>query len=372
MRNRLRAGKLSLGGRAQRAPATSARAGSGWTRERACSPGAGEGSPHRHVPRRARRRSSSSLDATVRIARWEGDAEPIPDPLRQSAARLQDNLGAATRLAAGRFVGAPAVVNISDAIKEAIQEPRRGVRRLPQARRRRARGARRGRDGPRRRARTRQGLAAASLGIDPPACGERSARRSVQSFAQGRHKAGHVLPRTSRGVLRSSDAHRVDRDGIGWRGPPSDPGFQACWKEARRPAGARFRPEVLTSSLGEATCQEDPKPWRADLGVQHHEPTSAGATRWSTTCRASACTSPSRWPRAPIRTGSANGSYRSSAESQRIGREAFAVTEPRYEPGRVPCVRSRSPGRRQEPSSHGFPTLDWDAIAEALRNVRAI
>ena len=63
-----------------------------------------------------------SLDATVRIARWEEGDGPIPEPLQRSAARLQENLGSATRLAAGKFVGAPAVVNVSDAIKEAIQE----------------------------------------------------------------------------------------------------------------------------------------------------------------------------------------------------------------------------------------------------------
>jgi hypothetical protein len=62
-----------------------------------------------------------SLDATVRIARWETGGEPIPEPLRQSAAQLQDRLGSANRLAAGRFVGAPAVVATSDAIREAVQ-----------------------------------------------------------------------------------------------------------------------------------------------------------------------------------------------------------------------------------------------------------
>jgi hypothetical protein len=62
-----------------------------------------------------------SLDATVRIARWEAGGEPIPEPLRDSAARLQDRLGSANRLAAGRFVGAPAVVATSDAIKEAVR-----------------------------------------------------------------------------------------------------------------------------------------------------------------------------------------------------------------------------------------------------------
>jgi hypothetical protein len=62
-----------------------------------------------------------SLDATVRIARWQGDAgEPIPEPLQRSAEQLQTRLASATRLASGKFVGAPAVVLKSDAIKEAI------------------------------------------------------------------------------------------------------------------------------------------------------------------------------------------------------------------------------------------------------------
>ena len=63
-----------------------------------------------------------SLDAMVRIARWEAGGEPIPEPLRHSAAQLQDRLGSANRLAAGRFVGAPAIVAKSDAIKEAVRD----------------------------------------------------------------------------------------------------------------------------------------------------------------------------------------------------------------------------------------------------------
>jgi hypothetical protein len=64
-----------------------------------------------------------SLDATVRIARWQdGDGESIPEPLQRSAAQLQDRLGSATRLAAGKFVGAPAVVATSDAIKRAVEQ----------------------------------------------------------------------------------------------------------------------------------------------------------------------------------------------------------------------------------------------------------
>ena len=63
-----------------------------------------------------------SLDATVRIARWAPGGEPIPEPLRRSAEQLQERLGSANRLAAGKFVGAPAVVATSDAIREAVQQ----------------------------------------------------------------------------------------------------------------------------------------------------------------------------------------------------------------------------------------------------------
>jgi hypothetical protein len=63
-----------------------------------------------------------SLDATVRITRWRPADGEIPEPLERSAAQLEDRLGSATRLAAGRFVGAPAVVTTSSAIKEAVQE----------------------------------------------------------------------------------------------------------------------------------------------------------------------------------------------------------------------------------------------------------
>jgi len=63
-----------------------------------------------------------SLDATVRIARWQPSGEPIPEPLRRSAQQLQERLGSANRLAGGRFVGAPAVVATSAAIREAVQQ----------------------------------------------------------------------------------------------------------------------------------------------------------------------------------------------------------------------------------------------------------
>jgi hypothetical protein len=63
-----------------------------------------------------------SLDATVRIARWEPNGEPVPEPLRRSATQLQERLGSANRLAGAKFVGAPAVVATSGAIREAVQQ----------------------------------------------------------------------------------------------------------------------------------------------------------------------------------------------------------------------------------------------------------
>jgi hypothetical protein len=63
-----------------------------------------------------------SLDATVRIARWASGGEPVPEPLRHSAAQLEERLGSANRLAGGKFVGAPAVVATSSAIREAVQQ----------------------------------------------------------------------------------------------------------------------------------------------------------------------------------------------------------------------------------------------------------
>ena len=62
-----------------------------------------------------------SLDATVRLTRRQ-DGEPVPEPLEQSAAQLVDRLGAANRLAAGKFVGPPAFVTTTTAIAEAIRQ----------------------------------------------------------------------------------------------------------------------------------------------------------------------------------------------------------------------------------------------------------
>ena len=60
-----------------------------------------------------------SLDATVRLARWNS-TEAVPDPLRQSATQLLDRLGTANRLATGKFQGSPTVVASMTAIATAI------------------------------------------------------------------------------------------------------------------------------------------------------------------------------------------------------------------------------------------------------------
>jgi hypothetical protein len=61
-----------------------------------------------------------SLDATVRIERWAG-TDSVPEPLRDSAGQLLVRLGAANRLAAGRFSGSRAdemrVKTIADAVR---------------------------------------------------------------------------------------------------------------------------------------------------------------------------------------------------------------------------------------------------------------
>jgi hypothetical protein len=45
-----------------------------------------------------------SLDATLRLARWDG-SDAVPEPLRDSASRLMARLGTTDRLAAGVFKG---------------------------------------------------------------------------------------------------------------------------------------------------------------------------------------------------------------------------------------------------------------------------
>lgn len=45
-----------------------------------------------------------SLDATIRMARWN-DGENVPEPLKESASRLLSRLGTADRLSSASFTG---------------------------------------------------------------------------------------------------------------------------------------------------------------------------------------------------------------------------------------------------------------------------
>jgi hypothetical protein len=61
-----------------------------------------------------------SLEADVRVARWEG-SEAVPEPLQKCASRLVERLAAANRLAADHFVGSPAVVASLSAMSDAAR-----------------------------------------------------------------------------------------------------------------------------------------------------------------------------------------------------------------------------------------------------------
>jgi hypothetical protein len=62
-----------------------------------------------------------SLDATVQIA-LSKEAEGVPEPVQQAAAKLLERLGSANRLAAGRFAGSPILVASAGEISGAIHK----------------------------------------------------------------------------------------------------------------------------------------------------------------------------------------------------------------------------------------------------------
>jgi hypothetical protein len=49
-----------------------------------------------------------SLDATIRVARWDDPNEAVPEPLKKTASDLPRHLETAQKLAAGKFVGSTA------------------------------------------------------------------------------------------------------------------------------------------------------------------------------------------------------------------------------------------------------------------------
>ena len=70
--------------------------------------------------RRALEALVESLDATARLSRWDS-AESAPEPLEQSAAKLDERLSAANRLAGDKFVGATPVVALLTGMSDAIK-----------------------------------------------------------------------------------------------------------------------------------------------------------------------------------------------------------------------------------------------------------
>jgi hypothetical protein len=61
-----------------------------------------------------------SLDAKMRVEAWR-EPEPVPEPLVASAAQVVVRLGAANRLAAGRFSGSIPDTNGVRAIADAVR-----------------------------------------------------------------------------------------------------------------------------------------------------------------------------------------------------------------------------------------------------------
>jgi hypothetical protein len=63
----------------------------------------------------------TSMDATVRIARWTEGTESIPAPLKKAVAALDDRLEAARKLADSKVVGAPQVTARIQAMTSCIR-----------------------------------------------------------------------------------------------------------------------------------------------------------------------------------------------------------------------------------------------------------
>jgi hypothetical protein len=61
-----------------------------------------------------------SLDATSRLSRWDSK-EVVPEPLRESAGKLSERLGAANRLAGDKFMGSTQVVSALTGMSRAIR-----------------------------------------------------------------------------------------------------------------------------------------------------------------------------------------------------------------------------------------------------------
>jgi hypothetical protein len=61
-----------------------------------------------------------SLDATARLSRWSG-ADNVPEPLQESAAKLEERFSAANCLSSCRFVGPSQIVATLTTMSEAVK-----------------------------------------------------------------------------------------------------------------------------------------------------------------------------------------------------------------------------------------------------------
>ena len=64
----------------------------------------------------------TSMDATVRIARWTEPPDAIPTPLQKAASALSERLATATKLAEVKVVGAPQVTARITAMSACIKK----------------------------------------------------------------------------------------------------------------------------------------------------------------------------------------------------------------------------------------------------------
>jgi hypothetical protein len=72
------------------------------------------------VLRRTLQALLESLDATARLSRWSS-ADSAPEPLQESAAKLEERLSAANGLSSCRFVGPSQVVATLTTMSEAVK-----------------------------------------------------------------------------------------------------------------------------------------------------------------------------------------------------------------------------------------------------------
>lgn len=61
-----------------------------------------------------------SLDATARVVRWNG-GEQVPEPLARAAMQVDDRLGTANKMAAGKFSGSQVLADMMASMSDAVR-----------------------------------------------------------------------------------------------------------------------------------------------------------------------------------------------------------------------------------------------------------